>query len=266
MFLTAEIIDFNEIDLSNVKNKIGEDDISSFQLLKNDALDNLKDYLLEGKNSLDGDKIQSYLFPQKKEVDIFLSHSHNDEEKVMEFAVQLQRKGLNVFVDSCVWGNVFSLLRKIDDEYCEGSKQGNYDYNKRNYSTSHVYMMLNTAIHKMIDECELFLFLGTPESIMIKNAMSGKKALRSPWIYSELSFTQHVRKKSKYFQEYLNYSHEDRVIAEDAEYEFTLSILYDQPNLKNKIDYKKMESFLEQKHADDKKILLLELIKLMEKT
>jgi hypothetical protein len=90
------------------------------------------------------------------------------------------------------------LLKVIDRKYCRNDDNSAYNYDKRNYSTSHVHMMLNTALHKMIDRCELFLFLGTPNSVSVKNGIENQKSLKSPWIYSELSFLKHVRKKTKF--------------------------------------------------------------------
>ena len=42
------------------------------------------------------------------------------------------------------------LLRRIDENYCRHSNGISFDYNKRNYSTSHVHMMLSIALSKML--------------------------------------------------------------------------------------------------------------------
>ncbi|NUF39463.1 toll/interleukin-1 receptor domain-containing protein, partial [Acinetobacter lactucae] len=167
-------------------------DIELYKSNKKEVLDDLKNYLLNDGNSLDGDEIQKHLFPEEN-IDIFLSHSHGDEDKVIKLAILLERKGLKVFVDSCVWGNAFDLLKVIDKKYCLNTNGSAYNYDKRNYSTSHVYMMLNTALHKMIDNCEVFLFLGTPNSVSVKDGIKNEESLKSPWIFSELAFIQHVR-------------------------------------------------------------------------
>lgn len=69
-----------------------------------------------------------------------------------------------------------------------------YDYNKRNYSTSHVYMMLSMALTKMMDKAELVIFMGTENSIQpVSQTIS--QTTKSPWIYSELVMTNLIRKK-----------------------------------------------------------------------
>jgi hypothetical protein len=54
------------------------------------------------------------------------------------------------FIDTCVCGYSGELLKIIDKEYCYDDDTGFYDYNMRNLSTSHVYMMLSVALSKMI--------------------------------------------------------------------------------------------------------------------
>lgn len=94
-----------------------------------------------------------------------------------------------------MWGFSDDLLRKIDDKYCinNNSERKSYSYEKRNYSTSHVHMMLSIAINKMIDKTECLFFLNTPESVSIENTV--QKTTYSPWIYSELFTSEVIRKK-----------------------------------------------------------------------
>lgn len=53
------------------------------------------------------------------------------------------------------------LLREIDEKYCRHSNGTSFDYDKRNYSTSHVHMMLSIALSRMIDKCESVFFLNS---------------------------------------------------------------------------------------------------------
>ena len=55
-----------------------------------------------------------------------------------------------------------------------------YDYNKRNYSTSHVHMMLSTALTMMMDEAECVIFLNTPNALSTKDIVHKTE---SPWIF-----------------------------------------------------------------------------------
>lgn len=143
--------------------------------------------------SIDGTALQNDWFPHV-EADIFLSHSHGDEKLIMALAGMLNEKlGLTTFIDSCVWGYAGDLLKKIDDKYCLNDKGDTYDYVKRNYSTSHIHMMLSTALTKMMDKSECLIFVNTPNSITTGDVVKNKT--KSPWIYSEIAMSYLLRKK-----------------------------------------------------------------------
>lgn len=150
----------------------------------------LDDFLLED-GSLNGSLMQLDWFPQI-DADIFISHSHGDRKKAIALASWLNRNfGLTAFIDSCIWGYCNDLLRTIDNTYCLQTN-GNYNYDKRNFSTSHVHMMLSTALTMMIDKTECLFFLNTPNSITTDDVINQTE---SPWIYSEIAMTRLIRKK-----------------------------------------------------------------------
>lgn len=154
--------------------------------------------IFKDKNILDAKQIMKEYFPQYNRFDIFLSHSHNDIDLALTIAGILKKEfHLNVFVDSIVWKNCTDLLRSIDNEYCR-IKKGSYDYNKRNYSTSHIYLILMNSLNIMIDECETLFFLNTPNSISLEDNLDNLDDLDrtlSPWIFSELQTSKIIRKK-----------------------------------------------------------------------
>ena len=132
------------------------------------------------------------------EADIFLSHSHKDEDQVIGFSGWLKQEfGLNSFIDSCIWGYSETLLKIIDNEYCYNQSSDTYSYQKRNRSTCHVHMMLLTALTKMINNCECIIFVNTPQSISPKKYIEDAETTDSPWIYSEISMTSLVQKRSR---------------------------------------------------------------------
>ncbi|HDX9614768.1 TPA: hypothetical protein ROY01_006000 [Bacillus toyonensis] len=148
---------------------------------------------LESDGSIDGTRLQNSWFPLI-EADIFISHSHNDYEEAFKLAGFLKQTfGLTTFLDSCVWGSADALLKKIDDKYCQNPNGSTYCYEDRNYSTSHVHMMLSAAINSMIDKSECLFFLNTPNSISTKDVID--KKTNSPWIYSEIVMSQLIRKQ-----------------------------------------------------------------------
>lgn len=163
---------------------------------KTSIQNSLTDYTKNG--ILDGSMIQKDWFPQVK-ADIFISHSHNDFDLAKGFACWLYETfGLTSFIDSCVWDYSNNLLRIIDDEYCTNPRNPYvYNYDNRNFSTSHVHMMLQTALYKMIDKTESFILLNTSNSILtmpsVKNTITNETF--SPWIYSEIIASQVMRRK-----------------------------------------------------------------------
>lgn len=171
---------------------------------------------------LDGSKMQTNWFPQI-EADIFISHSHKDERIALALAGWLKETfGLTAFIDSCVWGYSNNLLKLIDDAYCRNINRNFYDYDKRNYSTSHVHMMLSVALTQMIDNTECLFFLNTPNSITPDTIINKTE---SPWIYSEISISQLIRKKE--LQEYriMEQNESLKTFSEDKK----LNIQYDLP-------------------------------------
>lgn len=146
--------------------------------------------------SLDAQKIIDNWFPEIK-ADVFLSHSHKDENTVIGFAGWLKEAfGLDSFMDSEVWGYSDDLLKAIDDKYCRNNCCGTYNYEMRNRSTSHVHMMLSTALMNMIDKCECIIFMNTPNSYKPKEYFEDEGRTESPWIYSEIAMTKMLRQRS----------------------------------------------------------------------
>lgn len=166
------------------------------------------DSFILNNGKLDGSIMQANWFPQI-EADIFISHSHQDEDLAIVLSEWLfQKFGLTAFIDSCIWGYSNKLLKIIDDKYCLNSDGKVYNYTKRNYSTSHIHMMLSTALMMMIDNAECIFFLNTPNSINMGDIISKTE---SPWIYSEISITQLIRRKplQEYRMKLLNESYSE---------------------------------------------------------
>lgn len=82
-----------------------------------------------------------------------------------------------------------NLLRKIDNQYCRMEAISSYDYNKRNYSTSHVHIVV---LSKMIDSTECLLFLNAPNFITPGTVI---QQTESPWIYFEIAMSRLIRRK-----------------------------------------------------------------------
>jgi hypothetical protein len=199
------------------------------RILENDKMSVRKtlDDLILPNGRLDGSKMQENWFPQV-EADIFISHSHQDEWTAIALAGWLFDKlKVKVFIDSCIWGYSNELLKQIDNKFCL-QDDGYYNYSKRNYSTSHVHMMLSTSLNMMIDNTECLFFLNTPNSITTESTIN---LTLSPWIYSEITMSKLVRKRelSEHRKEktgFLKKSH-DLVFNESIQYNLDLLHLTD---------------------------------------
>lgn len=152
------------------------------------------DQFIDG-GEIAGDAVKKHWFSDVSP-HVFISHSHKDEALAMGLAGYLLDMGVEPFVDSLVWGNSNSLLQKIDDKFCLDDKKEHYLYKSRNYSTSHVHMMLASALAETIDRADAVIFLNTPNSIEAKSAKNaGDEVTASPWIYHELVTTKLVRQQ-----------------------------------------------------------------------
>ncbi|ELV7526149.1 hypothetical protein QMU91_002374 [Flavobacterium psychrophilum] len=192
----------------------------------NKSVKNSLDNYLLNNGSLDGTKIMENWFPEITS-HIFLSHSHKDEEKAMIIAGMLYEEfKIFTFIDSTVWGYSNELLKKIDNIYCMQQSGEMYDYDKRNYSTAHVHLMLSTALNKMIDKSECLFFLNSPNSISTKTEIVEKT--NSPWIFSEISTSKIVRKQTpkRLKREIRVFSSENMKMLNENE-QIKLSVEYD---------------------------------------
>lgn len=161
----------------------------------------LENYL-RNDNKLDGTSIKEQWFPQIK-ADIFISHSHKDEKQAIALSGWLNENfGLNAFIDSLVWDYAPNLIDEFNNTYnviANNPPNRTYGYETAKYISSHVDLMLSTALNSMIDHCEALFFLNTPFSSgeIIQNGKLEIKNIEteSPWIYSELEISKIVREK-----------------------------------------------------------------------
>ena len=134
---------------------------------------------------IDGSKLQEDWFPTKNlHFDVFLSHSHGDEDKAKKLAAYLKHcYGLTTFIDSCYWNYCDVLLEQLDKQLWE-PKDGHsqYNYNKRNYSTTIIHAMLSMSLMKMMSKCEIFILLDS-SNVRIQDEYKVKTL--SAWIYQE---------------------------------------------------------------------------------
>lgn len=139
---------------------------------------------------IDGSALQDNWFPMMN-FDIFISHSHTDQDIALALAGALESLSLTCFIDSAIWGHADNLLRLIDEKYCYNKTNNTFDYTVRNATTSHVHMMLSNALFRMIDNTECLFFINSEKSVKVEGVID---KTRSPWIYAEIAASQIVRK------------------------------------------------------------------------
>ena len=150
--------------------KVGVDLFRSYKKIFDNQLTRIKE---ESVTIYDGNKIQEKWFSEFRDFDVFISHAHKDAYLATCLAGWLyENLGLKSFIDIHLWNGCDKLLDAMNGD------KPTYDKVKEN--ASHVYMMLNTALMQMIDNCECIFFLNTPNSISIDDGT------HSPWIFSEI--------------------------------------------------------------------------------
>lgn len=146
-------------------------------------------------NEIDASKLEDDWFPSIK-AKVFISHSHKDEKLAICFANYLEEiLGIDSFVDSCVWKNVYDLLEELDNRYSRKDEHSYY-YDKAKEAAQHAFMILNVALQKQMDKCDYVIFINTSNSCEKKES-GGIVITHSPWIYSEISFANILLRKNK---------------------------------------------------------------------
>ena len=157
----------------NVKN--------SYNILVAESQTTLLRHLKNG--SINATSLRNESFPIRSH-DIFISHSHYDVNDALRLATFLSEQfGLSCFIDSAVWRYSDNLLLEIDNHFCKNPDGQTYSYKMRNRTTTHVHMLLASALSEMINKCEAVFFLNTPNAITTQNSVD---RTFSPWIFYEL--------------------------------------------------------------------------------
>lgn len=147
-----------------------------------------------GKESLKADEICDLFYPVKN-IPIFISHSSTNKDVAQKLAIWLKEKlGLFSFIDSDLWGNINTIQKTLDNEYCRNEK-GCYDYDKRNMCTAHVHMILSYALTRMIEKTDFFIFIKSDGSISLEDSI---ERTNSSWIFHELVTASLIERKAHF--------------------------------------------------------------------
>lgn len=202
------------------------------QSIVNDAFYNdIVTKVLGNDGVLDGSQLQNLNFPSLRDnYHVFISYSHNDEELALYLASYLQNNcGLNCFLDSTVWHSADSLLKRLDDIYCLNEDGQTYNYNSRNFSTSHVHAMLSMAMHSIINRSECCIVLNSEHSFTLQDGIDN--ATFSPWLYEEVTFMKGMKisipPRLRLRQERRSYSLGGQIVCESANPQLQIKYMVD---------------------------------------
>ncbi|EPW6928027.1 hypothetical protein ACWOYG_004346 [Vibrio parahaemolyticus] len=192
----TELEDFFEHIVKLMDDKYIQSFSQGYDRKKKHIEKSLHDFYL-GDGVLDGSALKEAWFPQIEKTHIFLSHSHKDKELAIQVATILENiLGLNVFIDSLVWGYADELLNEIDNKYALNSETNTYSYEIRNRTTSNIYLILQSSLMTMIDSAECLFFLNTENTVKsLENQDEIETRTASPWIMSELQFSSIARRR-----------------------------------------------------------------------
>lgn len=212
MYKGFEIKDVNTSSFGGLYDRYKEKGEGLMEQLSLGIISDIESIVLKD-SVLDGNMIMNSWF-KRVDANIFISHSHDDLPLALALSGYLNEKlGIKCFVDSLIWGKADKLLANIDKKYSRNDPDnGNYNYYKRNYSTSHVHNMLLMSITHMIDETDCLFFLNTPNSMPLEEGI--KQQTLSPWIYSEIEISRVIRKQLNKARERRYFSASDSRIRE----------------------------------------------------
>ncbi|MCX7127115.1 hypothetical protein [Aeromonas sp.] len=133
---------------------------------KQKARKKLRDFYIDGFDKIDAERLKNMWFPSYDiSSHVFISHSHKDIEKAQTFAAWLKSEfNIDSFIDYDIWGFADELIMEINEAHSKISNNL-YSLEKANYTSSHVHMMLSSALTEVIDSCECLFFLNTNNSL-----------------------------------------------------------------------------------------------------
>lgn len=169
-------VKLSDYDFSNVSR-------NKYLNRKNNTKNQLKQ-LIASNTSIKSEDVKNLLLPSDGNFQIFISHSHNDEQLAINFAEEIEtRTGLKCFIDSLYWDNIDSLVEELKDNY--RTYYGTINIQEFSKTCQHANIILASALTEMLNKCECVFFLNTSNSV-IESKSNINQATYSPWIYHEI--------------------------------------------------------------------------------
>ena len=169
-------VELGTYDLSNVSRE-------KYLARKNNTRNQLKQ-LIASNDTIKSEDIKELLLPTGGNFQIFISHSHADEQLAINFAEAIeQRTGIKCFIDSLYWDNIDSLVEELKDNYLYDSET--IDMGGLVKTCQHANIILASALTEMLNKCECVFFLNTSNSVIASKSKINQSTY-SPWIYHEI--------------------------------------------------------------------------------
>ena len=148
---------------------------------KAETLEQALQYCIPTKEgcSLDAEKFSNALFPVPERV-VFISHAHEnaEEAKALKNYLEDKNSGIQCFIDSEVWGNVYDALWSLQIKF--GRREAVFKIDPCNEIARNLFLILSMALTKAIWNCMAFVYLPVEGEDM------NDTFINSPWIAQEL--------------------------------------------------------------------------------
>lgn len=165
----------------------------------------LKEYIRNNEGKIiNGDFIEKVWFP-KVEPDIFISHSHIDEEIALKIKFLLEKNLILMFLLILLFGEMLTTYYGNSIIYTAKTakiihivmrNEITYSYEKRNNTTAIIHLMLADALMKIMDKSSYIFFLNTLNSTL-DEGYGSEEQVTSPWIYHELVMTKYLQDEQR---------------------------------------------------------------------
>lgn len=169
--------------------------VSEYRSALTRSLLGIQQRLLDERHLPDEALFHELLFPAGQP-DVYLSHSLCDSDQALSVAIALERFGLKVFVDSCIWASLYTLLPQTAMVASPAAMADVLQRHRAWPSTTGVHMVLSAVVQRMVDQCELLLFTDSTEQ-MGEDPAQPQDTLSMPWGFAARHFGRYVARRAR---------------------------------------------------------------------
>lgn len=156
------------------------------------------------KISIEMEELQNVLFPIFDN-NVFISHFSKNVGIAKRIQETICRNtGINPFIDSDVWANIYKLLLNIS-EYCglvteyklrDGGTINVHNLNEYNNIAKNLFVAFAIILQKAIEKCSAFVFVYENNDV-VGDCLSDEIRITSPWVAQELYASSFIPETSR---------------------------------------------------------------------